>query len=68
MFTVILTLIFGTEIGNNIHTLEIITRKTQRMQNVPENSENMPWGLYMYFSKALFEGLIFGGAYLWREI
>ena len=26
----------------------------------------MPWGLY--FSKALFEGLIFGGAYLRREI
>ena len=25
-----------------------------------------PWGLY--FSKALFEGLIFGGAYIWREI
>ena len=24
------------------------------------------WGLY--FSKVLFEGLIFGGAYLWREI
>ena len=26
----------------------------------------MPRGLY--FSKALFEGLIFGGAYLWREV
>ena len=33
---------------------------------IPWNSENKPWGLY--FSKALFEGLIFGGAYLWREI
>ena len=22
----------------------------------------------LYFSKALFEGLIFGGAYVWREI
>ena len=30
------------------------------------NSENKPRGLY--FSKALFEELIFGGAYLWREI
>ena len=26
----------------------------------------MPWGLY--FSKALFEGLNFGGANVWREI
>ena len=30
------------------------------------NSENKPRGLY--FSKAPFEGLIFGGAYVWREI
>ena len=30
------------------------------------NTENKPRGLY--FSKALFEGLIFGGAYLRREI
>ena len=29
------------------------------------NSENKPRGLY--FSKTLFEGLIFGGAYVWRE-
>ena len=30
-------------------------------------SENKPWGLY--FSKALnFEGLIFGGAYIWRGL
>ena len=29
---------------------------------VPQNSENKPRGLY--FSKALFEGLIFGGAYI----
>ena len=28
---------------------------------LPQNSENKPRGLY--FSKALFEGLIFGGAY-----
>jgi len=33
---------------------------------VTVNSENKPRGLY--FSKALFEGLIFGGAYLRREI
>ena len=30
------------------------------------SSENKPRGLY--FSNALFEGLIFGGAYLWRDI
>ena len=30
------------------------------------NSENKPQGLY--FSKALFEGFIFGGVYVWREI
>ena len=33
---------------------------------IPQNSENNPQG--SYFSKALFEGLIFGGAYLQREI
>ena len=33
---------------------------------MPLNSGNKPPGLY--FSKALFEGLIFGGAYLRREI
>ena len=34
---------------------------------VPYNSEKYkPWGLY--FSKALFEGLIFGGTYVQREI
>ena len=31
-----------------------------------KNSENKPGGLY--FSKALFEGLIFGGTYVRREI
>ena len=31
-----------------------------------KNSENMPRGLY--FSKALFEGLIFGGAYIRRDL
>ena len=30
------------------------------------NSEKKPRGLY--FSKALFEGFIFGGVYVWREI
>ena len=44
----------------------------RRLSNVgvtrlpPENSENKPLGLY--FSKALFEGLIFGGAYVRRGI
>ena len=33
---------------------------------IPYNSENKPRGLY--FSKALFEGLIFGGAYIWRSL
>ena len=33
---------------------------------LPSNSENKPRGLY--FSKALFEGLIFGGTYVWTEI
>ena len=34
--------------------------------SIPSNSENKPRGLY--FSKGLLEGLIFGGAYLRREI
>ena len=33
---------------------------------VPENSEKKPRGLY--FSKAFFEGLIFGGAYIRRGL
>ena len=33
---------------------------------IPQNSENKPRGLYI--SKALFEGLIFGGAHVRREI
>ena len=33
-----------------------------RGEHLPQNSENKPRGLY--FSKTLFEGLIFGGAYL----
>ena len=40
---------------------------TRRIRDsIPSNSENKPQGLH--FSKALFEGLIFGGAYLRREI
>ena len=35
-----------------------------RSQN--KNSENKTWGLY--FSKPLFEGLIFGGAYIRRGL
>ena len=33
---------------------------------IPKNSKNKPQGLY--FSKALFEGLIFGGAYIRRGL
>ena len=33
---------------------------------IPLNSENKPRGLY--FSNALFEGLIFGGAYIQRGL
>ena len=40
--------------------------KTLDIVNIPQNPENKPRGLH--FSKALFEGLVFGGAYLWREI
>ena len=36
------------------------------MKKIPYNSENKPQGIY--FSKALFEGLMFGGALLRREI
>ena len=36
------------------------------VRNVPYNSENEPRGLY--FSNALFEGLIFGGAYIPRGL
>ena len=36
------------------------------MKKIPYNSENRSQGLY--FSKALFEGLVFGGALLRREI
>ena len=34
--------------------------------SIPQNSENKPQGLY--FSKALFEGLISGGAYIRRGL
>ena len=39
---------------------------TRAFRLIPLNSENKPRGLY--FSKALFEGVIFGEAYVWREI
>ena len=38
----------------------------KKKTKIPKNSENKPRDLY--FSKALFEGLIFGGAYVRREI
>ena len=37
-----------------------------KTKQIPQNSENKPRGLY--FSKALFEGLIFGGAYIRRGL
>ena len=37
-----------------------------RCRQIPQNSDNKPRGLC--FSKALFEGLIFGGAYIRREV
>ena len=43
-----------------------LTRNIEIFEEMPYNFENKPRGLY--FSKALFEGLIFGGAYLPREI
>ena len=39
---------------------------TRTFRLIPLNSENKARGLY--FSKALFEGVIFGEAYVWREI
>ena len=36
------------------------------VMKLPKNSENKPCDLY--FSKALFEGLIFGGAYIQRGL
>ena len=38
----------------------------KKKTKIPKNSENKPRDLY--FSKALFEGLIFGRAYVRREI
>ena len=40
--------------------------KTNSSLKIPQNSENNPRGLY--FSKALFEGVIFGGAYIQRGL
>ena len=42
------------------------SRPKQAISKLPQNSENKCRGLY--FSKAYFEGLIFGGAYLGRKI
>ena len=62
--------------GYNEHECWLLSKETKGKQNQMnilailiangKNSENKPRGLY--FSKALFEGLIFGGAYLRREI
>ena len=41
-------------------------RLRKKKTKIPKNSENKPRDLY--FSKALFEGLIFGRAYVRREI
>ena len=41
-------------------------KKNKTKKHIPQNSENKPGGLY--FSKALFEGLIFGGAYIRRGL
>ena len=40
---------------------KFLSQRTFPFRMIPQNSENQPRGLY--FSKALFEGLIFGGAY-----
>ena len=39
---------------------------TVTLDDIPKNSENKPQGLY--FSKALFEGLVFGGAFIRRDL
>ena len=44
----------------------LISRSFREVFKMRENSENKPRGLY--FPKALSERLIFGGAYLRREI
>ena len=41
-------------------------KEITKVEKIPYLSENKPRGLY--FSKALFEGLIFSGAYVRREI
>ena len=41
-------------------------KKNKTKKHILQNSENKPGGLY--FSKALFEGLIFGGAYIRRGL
>ena len=56
---------------NYLRSLRAFAGCFLELDDVLQNSENKPQGLY--FSKAGFEGLIFGGlifegAYLWREI
>ena len=56
---------------NYLRSLRAFAGCFLELDDVPQKSENKPQGLY--FSKARFEGLIFGGlifegAYLWREI
>ena len=47
--------------------LSVFCRSNEIQVEIPQNSENKPQGLY--FLKALFEGLIFGGAYnIWRVL
>ena len=41
-------------------------KKNKTKKHIPQNSENKPGGLY--FSKALFEGLICGAAYIRRGL
>ena len=52
--------------NKNIFFLRFVSLQIHDDGSVPSNSENKPWGLY--FSKALFEGLIFGGAYIRRGL
>ena len=46
-----------------MNTIIVDIIKIKKYRKIPKNK---PWGLY--FSKALFEGLIFGGAYIRRGL
>ena len=60
----------------NEHECWLLSKETKGKQNqmnflailiaYRKIRENKPWGLYL--SKALFEGLICGGAYIWRGL